>query len=336
MMAALLRCCRAAGPNFLPVPQVSLGRLPPGLAALLVDPLLLLPPSTFGPPFAREDLAREDLAGASATRPAAALAAVPPFPDMAAPAWPPSAPATAVTVRSLPQPVTATAVVPADRRRPDAAPAARSAGVTAPSGTAAPRQAAELIPLRRPAAPDPANSLSTTARPLHDDPPLPLPLPASALACAQPPLRGGAASPAPSSQPAARLPTAQTPAKLTETTAASYPDNPAPLRLTRAAGRLATVLADNLARPTSLGALPSAAQPVAAAPPPHALSHPQAEATADTRGKTSPILGEALEPAEMRHRAEASGLTPDMVEALLDALTDRLQFEFLRTYGTVR
>jgi hypothetical protein len=49
------------------------------------------------------------------------------------------------------------------------------------------------------------------------------------------------------------------------------------------------------------------------------------------RGKTS-----SGEQAEMRRRAEASGLTPDMVEALLDALTDRLQFEFLRTYGTVR
>jgi hypothetical protein len=333
MMAALLRRCRTAGPGFLPAPQLSLDRLPAAIAALLKDPLLLLPPSAFTPP-----LAQGNMSEAAATRPAAAILAapLPPFPNMATPAWP-SAPATAA--RSWSEPETATtALRPADRGRPDRAPAAPNP--RAPSGTAAPRHAAALIPLRRPAAPDPANSLSTGARPLHDHPPVSLPLPASALPGAQPPLHRRAAPPSPSAptpQPVARL-AAPTPANPTETTATSYPGDPAPLRLTRAAGRLATVLADNLARPASPDAPPSAGKPVAAAaaPPPRALSHPQAEAATDTRGKTSPILGEALEPAEMRRRAEASGLTPEMVEALLDALTDRLQFEFLRTYGTVR
>src|SRR6185503_19937292 len=176
--------------------------------------------------------------------------------------WP-SAPATAaVAARSLPEPETATAAIrSADRGWPDGAPAPRSAHARAPSGTAAPRHPAELIPLRRLAARDPANSLSSTARPLQDHPPLPRPRRASALTGAQPPLHGRAAAPVLSTATPQSMPTlcaATTPAKPTETRHESEPGNPPPLRLTRAAGRLATVLADNLAGPASPAAPPSA------------------------------------------------------------------------------
>ena len=341
MIESLRRRCRWVDPDWLPTPaQGLLDRLPNGYMELLVDPLQLL-----------RSPAPESMIASDA----------PPVPHVAA-RWSAFQTAGAASLAGTHRPadVAAAANMSPAGLGPSAGPTARTAQPPLPSLARLPLGAVSgPAPLREARYPDVARFAYERAvrrgelTPLHplapnaraSDPrvvrssPRDLVNMAAVPAAPVPILPEGSASGATAARaviaPAHRL------APATGLATPPRESDPSPVRLTRDGGQLASVLASNLhSRNPGGDSNGEVERPVQALRRPTsahlrepALSMQTAPEPAPAEDTDRPL---AAGPVQAASRLDIRVITPDLVEALMEALADELRFEFLRTYGTVR
>lgn len=341
MMESLRRRCRWVDPAWLPTPARGLlDHLPDGYAELLVDPLELLrspaPESMIAPddPAAPHVATRwsalraDDAASVAGTRRPADIAAT-----NTSPAG--SEPSGGRTIRTAQPPLPSLPRLPLGAiNGPAPLREARYADVAPFPFERVPRRG-EPTPLH-PLAPNAPASDPTVVRSSPRD---------LVRAVAAAPAAPGPILPEGSAADTTAARTVIAPAhRLAQATGLATPpreSDPSPVRLTRSSGQLASVLANNLdPRHGGSDSNGDVERPVQALRPP-ARAHLR-EPALSMRTALEPAPAEDIDrplaagPIQADSRSDVHVITPELVEALMEALADELQFEFLRTYGTVR